>query len=47
MSNSWNNSPEKEEWLDSGGRDEDYQYYYNKWDTRTMLEAQRQQQQRS
>lgn len=32
--NSWENSQEYEDWIESGGRDEDYSYYYNKWDRR-------------
>lgn len=39
MSNSWENSPEYEEWIESGGRDEDYSYYYNKWDRRVNRNA--------
>lgn len=27
-------SPECEDWLESGGRDEDHSYYYNMWDRR-------------
>ena len=27
-------SPEYEDWIESGGRDEEYSYYYNKWDRR-------------
>lgn len=33
-SNRWEDSPEHEEWIEQGGRDEDYAYYYNKWDRR-------------
>ena len=32
--NSWENSPEYDAWIESGGRDEDYSDYYNKWDRR-------------
>ena len=31
MSNGFKNSPEYDDWIESGGRDEDYEYYYNKW----------------
>lgn len=35
MSNSgFIGSPEYEDWIESGGRDEDYGYYYNKWERR-------------
>lgn len=33
-SNRWEDSPEYEKWIEKGGRDEDYSYYYNKWDRR-------------
>lgn len=33
-SNRWEDSPEHDEWIEKGGRDEDYSYYYNKWDRR-------------
>jgi hypothetical protein len=29
------NSPEYEDWIQSGGRDEDYNEYYQKWQRRT------------
>lgn len=32
--NSWENSQECEDWHDAGARDEDYEYYYNKWHNR-------------
>lgn len=35
MSDSFENSPEYDDWIESGGRDEDYEYYYNKWQRRT------------
>ncbi len=35
MSDSFENSPEYDNWIESGGRDEDYEYYYNKWQRRT------------
>lgn len=35
MSDSFENSPEYDDWIKSGGRDEDYEYYYNKWQRRT------------
>lgn len=35
MSDSFKNSPEYDDWIESGGRDEDYEYYYNKWFRRT------------
>lgn len=35
MSGGFQDSPEYEEWIESGGRDEDYSYYYNKWERRT------------
>jgi hypothetical protein len=25
------NSPEYDDWIESGGRDEDYNFYYEKW----------------
>ena len=28
------NSPEYDKWIESGGRDEDYSYYYNAWHRR-------------
>ena len=28
------NSPEYDDWIESGGRDEDYSYYYEKWHRR-------------
>ena len=32
MSNAeFKNSPEYDEWIESGARDEDYSHYYNKW----------------
>lgn len=34
-SNRWEDSPEHEEWIESGGRDEDYEHYYQKWERRT------------
>lgn len=34
MSNRWEDSPEHEEWIESGGRDEDYARYYAKWERR-------------
>jgi hypothetical protein len=34
VDNSWDSSPEKEDWIESGGRDEDYNYYYQKWHRR-------------
>jgi len=30
------NSPEYDEWIESGGRDEERSEYYNKWHRRTM-----------
>ena len=29
MSDSFENSPEYDDWIESGGRDEDYEYYYS------------------
>ncbi len=34
MSDGFKNSPEYDEWIESGGRDEDYSYYYQKWERR-------------
>lgn len=34
MSGGFVGSPEHEEWLESGGRDEDYNRYYEKWQRR-------------
>lgn len=31
MCESFKGSPEEEDWIQSGGRDEDYDYYYEKW----------------
>lgn len=28
----WKNSPEYDDWIESGGRDEDYDYYYSQWE---------------
>lgn len=36
MSGSFENSPEYDAWIESGGRDEDYSYYYEKWHRRTQ-----------
>ena len=33
---SWENSPEYDDWIESGGRDEDYDYYYQKWARRVL-----------
>lgn len=33
----WKNSPEYDEWVESGGRDEDFEYYYNKWERKYRL----------
>jgi hypothetical protein len=27
-------SPEHDDWIESGGKDEDYNYYYQKWHKR-------------
>lgn len=32
--NSWDDSSEKEDWIESGGGDEDYDRYYQKWHRR-------------
>lgn len=32
--NSFENSQEREDWLDSGGRDEELSEYYNDWSKR-------------
>jgi hypothetical protein len=34
MSGRFEDSPEYEDWIESGGRDEDYSHYYNKWERR-------------
>jgi hypothetical protein len=34
MSDGFKGSPEHEDWIQSGGKDEDYSYYYNKWHRR-------------
>ena len=34
MSGGFVGSPEHEEWIESGGRDEDYNRYYEKWQRR-------------
>lgn len=34
MSGRFEDSPKYDEWFESGGRDEDYSYYYNKWERR-------------
>lgn len=34
MSGRFEDSPEYDDWIESGGRDEDYSYYYNKWERR-------------
>ncbi len=36
MSDGFKGSPEWEDWIQSGGRDEDYSYYYEKWHRRVM-----------
>ena len=36
MSDGFKGSPEWHEWIESGGRDEDYSDYYNKWQRRTQ-----------
>jgi len=34
MSGRFEDSPEHEDWIESGGKDEDYSYYYQKWERR-------------
>lgn len=34
MSDGFKDSPEYDDWIESGGRDEDYSDYYNKWHRR-------------
>lgn len=36
MSNGFENSPEHDEWEQSGGRDSDRSEYYNQWHRRTQ-----------
>ena len=35
----FNGSPEHEDWIDSGARDEEYEHYYNKWDLRVSTQS--------
>lgn len=35
------NSPEYDEWFESGGKDEDRDYYYNKWMKRVTSDLRR------
>ena len=37
MSESWEKSPEHDDWIESGGRNEDYEYFYQKWARRIPL----------
>lgn len=34
MSDGFEGSPEYDDWIESGGRDEDRSYYYQKWQRR-------------
>lgn len=34
---SFESSPEYDDWVESGGRDEEYSDYYNKWNRRVNL----------
>ncbi|HFC2422555.1 TPA: hypothetical protein ACFCON_001081 [Neisseria gonorrhoeae] len=37
MSDSFENSPEYDDWIESGGRDEDYEYYIQQMATQDAL----------
>lgn len=36
--NGFQGSPEHQDWIESGGRDEDESHYYNKWNRRMEKE---------
>ncbi|MER2910078.1 hypothetical protein [Morganella morganii] len=40
MSERFEDSPEYDDWIqETGGRDEDYSDYYNKWERRKRIES--------